>query len=124
MKTVLFIISGILGGILGGMGMGGGTVLIPLLSFICGLEQHMSQAINLLSFIPMATVSLIIHLKNKLIDFNNIFYIILPAILTTLIGAYLSKDLDGEILKRLFGGFLTVLSAIQFYLIFKKQNKK
>ncbi|MBE7090170.1 MAG: sulfite exporter TauE/SafE family protein, partial [Clostridiales bacterium] len=31
MQFVLYVIAGVLGGVLGGMGMGGGTLLIPLL---------------------------------------------------------------------------------------------
>ena len=65
---LLFIIVGFLGGLLGGMGMGCGTVLIPLLSIVCGVNQHTAQAINLISFIPMAVVTLIIHIKNKLVN--------------------------------------------------------
>ena len=46
-----FII-GIIAGTVSGTGMGGGTVLILLLTTINGLEQHMAQAINLIFFIP------------------------------------------------------------------------
>ena len=53
-----------LGGIIGGMGMGGGTLLIPLLTLAAGVEQHLAQAINLMSFVPMSIVALIIHKKN------------------------------------------------------------
>jgi uncharacterized membrane protein YfcA len=47
----LYILVGIIGGVLGGMGMGGGTLLIPMLGIFFGLEQHVAQAINLISFI-------------------------------------------------------------------------
>ena len=52
-------------GVLGGLGMGGGTILIPLLTIFFDVEQQQAQAINLVAFIPMAIVSLIIHIKNK-----------------------------------------------------------
>ena len=71
------VIAGLLGGVLGGMGMGGGTVLIPLLSIFCSVGQHSSQAVNLISFIPMAIVALVIHLKNKLIVYKDLLKIIL-----------------------------------------------
>ncbi|MGB9679340.1 MAG: sulfite exporter TauE/SafE family protein, partial [Thermoanaerobacteraceae bacterium] len=45
----LFFI-GILSGIIGGMGLGGGTILIPALTIFAGIEQHLAQSINLLSF--------------------------------------------------------------------------
>ena len=80
---IWLIISGVLGGLLGGMGMGGGTLLIPLLTIFCGLNQHLAQAINLIAFIPMAVVALIIHIKNKLVDFKGVLYIILPGVLAS-----------------------------------------
>ena len=40
MQYVWYAVAGILGGILGGMGMGGGTVLIPLLTLFYGVGQH------------------------------------------------------------------------------------
>ena len=44
------IIIGLVSGIVSGTGMGGGTILIFLLTNICGLEQHIAQATNLIFF--------------------------------------------------------------------------
>ena len=52
MSFYLYFLAGIAGGIPGGMGMGGGTALIPLLVLLCGAEQGVAQGINLLSFLP------------------------------------------------------------------------
>ena len=52
MQIFLFVLFGFLAGIIGGMGMGGGTLLVPLLSFL-DMEQKTIQATNLISFIPM-----------------------------------------------------------------------
>lgn len=60
--TILLIVFGFLGGILGGMGMGGGTLLIPLLSFL-DIPQRTIQAINLIGFLPMSAVALFSILK-------------------------------------------------------------
>lgn len=68
MEFLWYAVAGVLGGVLGGMGMGGGTVLIPLLSIFYAVEQHTAQAVNLIAFIPMAVVAIIIHIKNGLLD--------------------------------------------------------
>ena len=47
--TFLLILVGFLAGVIGGMGMGGGTILVPLLSFL-DLGQKSVQATNLISF--------------------------------------------------------------------------
>ena len=72
---MLYVIAGIVGGIIGGMGMGGGTLLIPILTIMLDIPQKTAQAINLVSFIPMAAVTLVIHVKNKLVDKKSIVYV-------------------------------------------------
>ena len=120
MINVLYGLVGFAGGILGGMGMGGGTILIPLLYVCFGLGQHISQAINLISFIPMAVFALIIHIKNKLVVFRNIFLIIIPGLITCLVFCFVSKQISGDILRKIFGCFLIVLSIFQVVFLFKK----
>lgn len=62
------ILIGMISGIVSGTGMGGGTILIFLLTFMMGIEQHVSQATNLIFFIPTSIVAIIINIKNKNID--------------------------------------------------------
>ena len=116
----LYILVGIVGGVLGGMGMGGGTLLIPMLGIFFGLEQHVAQAINLISFIPMSIIAIFLHIKNKLIDFNKILWIIIPGVFTCVAGSFVSKAIDGDVLKRIFGGFLIALAFYQFYTSIKE----
>lgn len=113
MQFIWYAFAGVLGGLLGGMGMGGGTVLIPLLSIFYGVNQHISQSTNLITFIPMAVVALIVHFKNKLVDFRWALYLIIPGIFTCITGCYLARAIDAELLKRIFGGFLIALSIFQ-----------
>lgn len=117
------LIVGLAGGLLGGMGMGGGTVLIPLLNIFCGVSQHTAQAVNLISFIPMAVVALIIHIKNKLVSFDKVILIIISGVVTCIVGCYIARALDGEILRRFFGAFLVILSVWQFVTQVKKQKR-
>lgn len=120
MEFIWYVFAGLLGGVLGGMGMGGGTVLIPLLSIFYCVSQHTAQASNLISFIPMAIVALIIHLRNGLVEFKKIMFIILPGVITCIVGCYLARAISGDLLKRLFGGFLLLLSIFQFVTEIKK----
>ena len=66
-QILIFVGIGVVGGIIGGMGMGGGTLLIPLLTAFTSLDQHYAQAVNLLAFIPMSVVALIVHIKKVII---------------------------------------------------------
>ena len=122
MEFVWYGIAGVLGGIFGGMGMGGGTVLIPLLGIFYNVNQHTAQAVNLISFIPMAIVALIIHLKNNMIDFSRVAWVIIPGVLSCILGCYIAKSVTGDILARCFGGFLILLSIFQFVSQIKKKE--
>lgn len=123
MEFVWYLVAGFLSGILGGMGMGGGTVLIPLLSIFYKVSQHVAQASNLISFIPMAIVALVIHLKNKLVDFRSVLWFIIPGMISCIIGCYVARAISGQLLKRLFGGFLLGLSIFQFVVQIKQEKK-
>lgn len=125
MKFLLFVLCGGICGILGGMGMGGGTLLIPCLTIFFSVNQHLAQGINLVSFIPMAIVALVIHAKNKLINFKGVFFIIIPALIFAYLGSYLSKGMNSSLLQKYFGGFLLILSIVQIIQIkfIKKEEK-
>ena len=126
MTIFLLILFGFLAGIVGGMGMGGGTVLVPLLSFI-DLPQKTIQAINLVSFLPMCSVALIFHAKNKLVDTKHVLWLIIPAIIFAVAGAFLADVASNEILRLCFAIFLIAVGIWQFVLAIKfivKQNKE
>lgn len=68
MYYVLLALCGAISGVLGGMGMGGGTLLIPLLTLVFNFNQKIAQVVNLIAFCIMAVFVLIVHIKNKLVD--------------------------------------------------------
>ncbi|MBQ6727980.1 MAG: sulfite exporter TauE/SafE family protein [Clostridia bacterium] len=124
MDRLWFCLAGISGGLLGGMGMGGGTVLIPLLVIVLGVPQHLAQAVNLISFVPMAVVALIIHVKNRLIKRSGLWLIILSGLLSCTAGCFIARGINAELLRRIFGGFLTFLSVFQVCSAVKKTMRK
>ena len=61
---MMYILIGLLSGIISGMGIGGGTLLIPALTVFMKHSQIDAQMINLIYFIPTALFAVIFHLKN------------------------------------------------------------
>lgn len=111
MQYLWYIIAGLIGGIIGGMGMGGGTLLIPILTIFLGVEQVEAQLTNLISFLPMAIAAVIIHAKNKRIDFKAMLCVSVPALITACVGAFFAPRIKGEFLSKGFGIFLTLLGV-------------
>ena len=122
MSIVLYIIFGILAGVFGGMGLGGGTVLIPLLTIFLSVNQKLAQGYNLLTFLIMAVVAIIIHSKNKLIDLKSIIWIVVFGAVFCVGGALLTTVVDTKILKIIFAIFLILLSIWQFVSALKEKS--
>lgn len=128
MDILFYILAGLAAGVLGGMGMGGGTVLIPIITIFFGITQQNAQGINLIAFIPMAVIAIILHAKNKLINFKVLLFLIIPGALATAGGVFLAKIIEGGLLQKIFGGFLIALAVFQAVFTFfakkESENKK
>lgn len=111
MHYVFLALTGILSGILGGMGMGGGTLLIPLLTLVFGFNQKIAQGVNLIAFSIMAIIVIIVHIKNKLIDVKVAVGFGLIAVAFSCLGAFLANIIKSNYLKICFG-VLLILVAI------------
>ena len=123
MQIFLFILFGFLAGIIGGMGMGGGTLLVPLLSFL-DMEQKTIQATNLISFIPMCCIALSVHAHNKLVKTNNVWCIIIPAVLSAVGGAFTAGITDNKILRYCFAAFLIAVGIWQLVIAIRFEVKR
>lgn len=117
------VLIGIISGIISGTGMGGGTILIFLLSFMCGIEQHIAQATNLIFFIPTSIVAIIVNIKNKNIDLKLAIIISIFGILGAIIGANLSVNTDVDTLRKYFGMFLGVIAVHEIYTMIRKKDR-
>jgi len=118
------IIIGLVSGIISGTGMGGGTILIFLLTYIVGIEQHIAQATNLIFFIPTSIVAIIVNIKNKNINFQIATLISIFGVLGAIIGANLSVHTDVSLLRKCFGIFLVIISIHEIYMIIKEYKKE
>ena len=106
-------IIGLISGIVSGTGMGGGTILIFLLSFLLGVEQHVAQATNLIFFIPTSIVAIIVNIKNKNIDIKLAIIISIFGILGAIWGANISIHTDVNLLKKFLISILAVIAMVE-----------
>ena len=116
-------VAGVIGGIVAGMGMGGGTLTIPILTIFLKYEQLRAQGVNLIAFLPMAVVALFIHIKNKLVDFKSTWGLALVGSVFSLGGAIIANHISNVVLKKLFALFLIGLGIWQFVQLKKEKNK-
>lgn len=108
----LFFI-GLFSGIISGMGIGGGSLLIPALVFLTELNQKQAQGINLIVYIPVAIIALIVHSREGNIEFKYAKKIILAGLLGAVLGSFLALKLSPASLKRYFGIFLLFVGGFE-----------
>ncbi len=113
------IFIGMLAGFFTALGLGGGSVLILLLTIFLKMDLHLAQSCNLIFFIFSALISIFINLKHKNINFKNSKFIILFGILGAFVGAKISKNLNSKILQKVFACFLIVIAFSELYSYYK-----
>lgn len=116
------ILVGILTGAAASMGLGGGFILLVYLSIFTNTPQDIAQGINLLFFLPIALLSLIIHIKNKLIDLKLVVKYLIFGLPCAVVGSFVAGIIDVGILRKLFGAFLLYIGIDQLYRSFKDKN--
>lgn len=117
MKEILI---GAFSGVFSGVGMGGGTILIFLLTTFARLDQHIAQATNLVYFVPTAISAIIVNYRDKNIDIKLAKHISIYGIIGAIIGALISVNLDVQRLKKIYGIFLAIIAIHEIYTLLKE----
>lgn len=110
---MLLILIGLASGIISGMGIGGGAILIPALVFLFAIDQHAAQGINLVFFIPTAVIALVIHIRNKKVDFGTAWPIVVGGLAGAFFGARMAVSMESAVLRKWFGVFLLLMGAYE-----------
>ena len=105
---LLPFVCGLGAGVLSAWGVGGGTLLLLVMTLLLGVEQRTAQGINLLFFLPTAATALVCHGKNGYLDVPTLKTAIPPAVLFALLGAWAATGMDVELLRKPFGVYLLV----------------
>lgn len=128
MRYVGLFLAGVSGGILGGMGFGGGTLLIPVLTFLLGVPYRTAVWTNLIVFLPTAVVALFVHIKNKMVDWRVVRRVLSIAILGLSAGIFLVGKVSERVMRLSFGMFLIAVGSCSLFFVlfgyYKRNTKK
>ena len=117
---MMLVFIGFLSGIISGMGIGGGTILIPSLVIFNSIQQQHAQGVNLIVFLPVAVIALITHKKKGNIDFSFAKLIIVGGLVGAVIGSFIAIKIEANLLRKIFGFFLLFIGTLEF---FKKKKE-
>ena len=93
-------------GILSAWGVGGGTLLLLIMTLFLGVDESVARGINLLYFLPTAGMGLVYHRKNGLLDRDILRRSIPWGTAAALAAAWLATGMDVELLRKPFGVYL------------------
>ena len=112
MQIIGLLITGLVAGIMSGLlGIGGGTIVIPVLIYIYGLSQHMSQGTTLAMMVPPIGLLAAWHYwKNGNVNVTWALIICLGFFFGGLIGAHFANLIPDLHLRRIFGVFMLVIA--------------
>ena len=102
-------------------GVGGGTLLLLVMTLFLGVDQRTAQGVNLLFFLPTAASALVCHAKGGYLDKPTLKAAVPIAVIAALIGAWVSNNLDVEVLRKPFGIYL-LASGVS--LVWPQKEKK
>jgi hypothetical protein len=111
------IIVGIYSGI---MGLGGGTLMIPIMVLLLGFTQQKAVATSLAVMIPPVTLPAVIsYYRNGQVDFTVAVWIAVGVLLGTPLGAYvaiqIADRLGDKTLKLIFGFVLVYVAGYTIF---------
>lgn len=103
------VITGLVNGI---FGSGGGTIVVPALIFILGIDDYKAHATAISIIFPLSIISTIIYFTNNSIPFNVVVPVTIGGIIGSYIGAKTLNKIPVHILRKIFGSVI-IYSAIR-----------
>lgn len=115
---VTYLCIGVLAGLMSGLfGVGGGTVIVPLLILLRGFDQRLAAGTSLAAILPTAIVGVISYAVNGSVSWLAALLLAIGAIGGAQIGTWLLPRLPLRVLQWGFVGFLAVVIVNLFLVI-------
>ncbi|WP_269147445.1 sulfite exporter TauE/SafE family protein [Microbacterium aurantiacum] len=109
---------GLLAGLMSGLfGVGGGTVIVPLLVLVLGFDQRLAAGTSLGAIVPTASVGVISYALNDSVAWIPALILAGGAVIGAQIGTALLAKLSQTVLRWGFVGFLGVVIVMLFVVI-------
>lgn len=109
-------------GVISAFGIGGGTLLLLVMTLFLGVDGPVARCINLLYFLPTALGSLYYHRKNGYLNKTAIRAAIPFGVVCAVAGAVTAAFLDTALLRKAFGLYL-LWAGISVLLPSKKKKQ-
>jgi uncharacterized membrane protein YfcA len=115
LKTLGFLLAGVVGGIASGMfGIGGGVVLIPIFGLLLAFDQHKAQGTSLVALIPpTGLLAVLAYAKAGYVAWLTGVLLIPGLFIGGVIGAKIAKQIEPRMMRKVFAVLMFLLGAWQ-----------
>ena len=112
MQSLGLVLVGVLAGVFAGMfGIGGGLVIVPALALLYGMKQHAAVGTSLGALLlPVGALSAWVYWKNGNLNIGYSLLLAAGLLVGAYLGARLVEPVSDLTLRRMFGGFMLVVS--------------
>lgn len=105
--------TGLLGGLFGGLlGLGGGFVMVPLMTKLLRMSQHRAHGTSLFAVLFIGFSGALTYFRYGAVDWKVSIMLAVTAALTARLGAIYAHSLSERELKRAFGIFLLIVGPL------------
>jgi uncharacterized membrane protein YfcA len=108
--TIAFLIATGIGLIASIIGMGGGFLYVPTLTLIFGFDQKMAVGTSLAVMVFSSSAATLVYWKQKKTLFSVAALLVLPAMISSMLGSLITLYFDARILVILFAMVLILMS--------------
>lgn len=118
--TIIVLIGAFAAGLLGSLtGLGGGVIIIPLLTLVLGVDIHYAIGASIVSVIATSTGSAAAYVKEGITNIRIGMFLEVATTISAVIGAVVTVFIDPRYIAILFG-FILLISAVM--MVRKKAN--
>ncbi|MBI4971955.1 MAG: sulfite exporter TauE/SafE family protein [Candidatus Omnitrophica bacterium] len=116
MKWIAIILIGVAAGVLSGLlGIGGGTVLVPLFLYIMKMDIHTATGTSLAVIIPTTIIGALSHHFAGQVDWKAALIVAILAAIGVYAGVKLNVMMPPQMLQKVFAVFLFFIAVQLFF---------
>lgn len=108
----LFAAAGILAGVINTLAGSGSLITLPIFMFVCGLPADIANGTNRIGVIFQSAIGLRGFQKSGQVEYENVSWIVVPATIGALIGAWLASGMNDRQMTLVIGGLMVVMLFI------------
>ncbi|MGH7682664.1 MAG: TSUP family transporter, partial [Candidatus Eiseniibacteriota bacterium] len=121
LPSVHVLLGLVVGTLAGLLGVGGGTILVPILVIGESIDQHTAQGISLFMIVPVGIVGMVSYARHGKFSTRGLMPLLAGGAVGGLAGSLLAHRIQASTLTRLFAILLLAMAA---QMIFRRPRGK